>query len=90
MASPTTIPERNKRCASLMIFTLMMVVTVKWLLSLVSASVLKRSRDAESVKRFQQGGKRGKFRESPGKRGKIAGLLPGRLSFFDLGPGVFE
>jgi hypothetical protein len=67
-----------------------MVVTVKWLLSLVFASVLKRSRDAESVKRFQQGGKRGKFWESPGKRGKIAGLLPGWLSFFDLGPGVFE
>ena len=48
----------------------MMVVTVTWLLSLVLASYLKRSRDAESVKRFQQGGKRGKFRESPGKRGK--------------------
>src|SRR4249920_226410 len=59
MVSPATIPERNKRCASLMIFTLMMVVTVKWLLSLVFASVLKRSRDDESVKRFQQGGKRG-------------------------------
>jgi hypothetical protein len=53
-------------------------------------SCLKRSRDAESVKRIQQGGKRGKFRESPGKRGKIAGVLPGRLRFFDLGPGVFE
>jgi len=90
MVSPATIPERNKRCASLMIFTLMMVVTVKWLLSLVFASVPKRSRDAESVKRFQQGGKRGKFWEGLGKRGKIAGLLPGRLSFFDLGPGVFE
>jgi hypothetical protein len=90
MVSPTTIPERNKRCASLMIFTLMLVVTVKWLLSLVSSSVLKRSRDAESVKQFQQGGKKEKFRESSGKRGKIAGLLPSRLSSFDLGPGVFE
>ena len=64
--------------------------TVKWFLLLVSASYLKRSKDAESVKWFQRDGKRGKFRESPGERGKIAGLLPGRLSFFDLGPGVFE
>lgn len=90
MVRPATIPERNNRCASLMIFTLMMIVTVEWLLSLVFASYLKRSRGAESAKRFQQGGKRGKFWESPGERGKIAGLLPGRLSFFDLGPGVFE
>jgi len=73
MVSPATIPERNNRCASLMNFTLMMVVTVKWLLSLVFASYLKRSRDAESVKQFQQSGKRGKFWESSGKRGKIAG-----------------
>jgi hypothetical protein len=29
---------------------LVMIVTVKWLLDLVSASYLKRSRDAESVK----------------------------------------
>jgi len=49
-----------------MIFMLMMVLTVKWILSLVFASYLKRSRDAESVKRFQQGVKRGKFWESPG------------------------
>jgi hypothetical protein len=68
----------------------MMVVTAKWLLSLVFGSYLKHSRDAESVKWFQHGGKRGRFWESPGERGKIAGLLPGRLSFFDLGPGVFE
>jgi hypothetical protein len=46
-----------------MIFMLMMVVAIKWLLSLVFARYLKRSRDAESVKRFQQGGKRGKFWE---------------------------
>lgn len=65
-------------------------VTATCKMALVFASVLKRSRDAESVKRFQQGGKRGKFWEGPGKQGKIAGLLPGRLSFFDLGPGVFE
>jgi len=56
-----------------MIFTLMMVVTVKWLLSLVFSSVPERSRDAESVKRFQQDGKKGKFWEGLGKRGKIAG-----------------
>jgi hypothetical protein len=49
---------------------LMMVVTVIWLLSLVLAGYLKRSRDAESVKRFQQGGKRGKFRESPANEGR--------------------
>lgn len=73
-----------------MIFTLMMNVTEKWLLSLVFASYLKRSRDAESVKRFQQGGKRGKFWESHGKREKIDGSLPGRLSIFDLRPGIFE
>jgi hypothetical protein len=90
MVSPAIIPERNKRCASRVIFKLMMVVTVIWLLSLVLAGYLKRSRDAESVKSFQQGGKRGEFQESPAKRGKIAGLLPGRLSFFELGPGVFE
>jgi hypothetical protein len=42
---------------------LMMVVAVKWLLSLVSSVYVKRSRDTESVKRFQQGGKRGKFWE---------------------------
>jgi hypothetical protein len=90
VVSPATMTERNNRYVSFLIFMLMMVVTVKWLLSLVSTSVLKRSKDAESVKRFQQGGKRGKFWEGPGKRGKIAGLLPGRLSFFDLGPGVFE
>jgi hypothetical protein len=64
--------------------------TVKRLLTLVFASYLKRSRDTESVQWSQQGEKRGKFWESPGERGKIAGLLPGRLSFFDLGPGVFE
>ena len=54
------------------------------------SSYLKRSRDTEPVQWSQQGGKREKFWESPGERGKIAGLLPGRLSFFDLGPGVFE
>ena len=90
MVSPATIPERNNRCARLLICMSMMVVTVKWFLSLVSASYLKRSRDAESVKWFQQGGKRGKFWESPGKREKIDGSLPGRLSIFDLRPGIFE
>jgi hypothetical protein len=90
MVSPAIIPERNKRFASRVIFMLMMVVTVIWLLSLVLAGYLKRSRDAESVKSFQQGGKRGKFRESSGERGKIVSLLPGWLSFFELRPGVFE
>jgi len=66
------------------------VVTVIWLLILVLASYLKRSRDAESEKWFQQSEKREKFWESPGKRGKIAGLLPGWLRFFDLRPSVFE
>jgi len=69
---------------------LMLADTVKWLLSLVFASYLKRSRDAESVKRFQQGGKRGKFWERFDERRQIAGLLPSRLSFFEPGPGVFE
>jgi hypothetical protein len=73
-----------------MIFMLTMVAPANWLLVLIYASSLKRSRDAESVKRFQLGGKRGKSWETPGKRGEIAGVLPGRLSFFDLGPGVFE
>ena len=68
----------------------MIVVTVIGPLSLVFAGYLKRSRDAESVKNFQHGGKRGKFRRSPGKRRKIVGLLPGRTSFFQLGPGVFK
>ena len=71
MVSPATIPERNNRCASLMIFMLMMVLTGKLFLSLVFASYLKGSRDAESVKRFQQGEKRGKFWEFPGKRGGL-------------------
>ena len=57
---------------------------------LVLVSYLKRSRDAESVKRLQQGRKRGKFQESPGELGKIAGLLSGWLSFLDLRPSVFE
>ncbi len=90
MVSPAIIPEKNKRCASNMIFMLLMVVAVKWLLSWVFARYLKRSRDAESVKRFQQGGKRGKFRERFYERRQIAGLLPGRLGFFEPGPGVFE
>ena len=90
MVSSAIIPEKNNRCASNIIFMLMMVVAIKWLLSLVFSGYLKRSRDAESVKRFQQGGKRVKFWESPSERGKIAGLLQGQLSFFDLGPGVFE
>jgi hypothetical protein len=47
IVSPAAIPERNNRCASFMIFTLMMCVAVKWLLSLVFASDLKRSRDTE-------------------------------------------
>jgi hypothetical protein len=50
MVNPATIPERNNRHASRLIFMLMMVVTVKWLRSLVSTSYLKRSRDAASVK----------------------------------------
>ena len=90
IVNPATIPERNNRCAKSMIVMLRVVVTVIWLLALVLAGYLKRSRDVESVKSFQQGGKRGKFRESLGKRGKIVGLLPGCLSFFELGPGVFE
>ena len=90
MVSPATIPERNNRCVSLTSFMLKNVVTVIWLLILVLASYLKRSREAESVKRPQQGGKRGKFWKSPGERGKIAGLLPGWLSFLDLRPSVFE
>jgi hypothetical protein len=49
LASPATIPERNIRYASLLIFMLMMVVTVKWLLSLVFDSYLNGSRDAESA-----------------------------------------
>ena len=57
---------------------------------LAFASHLKRSRDGASVKRLQQGGKRGKLWESPGERRKIAGLLPGWLSFLDLRPSVFE
>ncbi len=36
MVSPASIPEKNNRCASLMIFILMMIVTVNRLLSLVS------------------------------------------------------
>ena len=90
MVSPSIIPEKNNRCASNVIFMLMMVVAVKWLLSLVSSVYLKRSRDAESVKRFQRGGKRGKFWERFDERRQIAGLLPSRLSFFEPGPGVFE
>ena len=90
MVSPAAIPEINNRWASLMIFMLLKVVAVKWLLSLIIASYLKRSRDAESVQWLQQGGKKGKFWESAGERGKIAGLLPGQLGFFNLGPGVFE
>ena len=54
------------------------------------ARYLNRSRDVESVKWLQQDGKRGKFLERPSERGKIAGLLPGWLSFFNLSPGVFE
>ena len=50
----------------------------------------KRSRDTESVKRFQQGGKRGKFRESPGKRGKHGRFVTGPAELFELRPGVFE
>jgi hypothetical protein len=55
----------------IMIFMLLMVVNIKWLLSLVSARYLKRSRDAESVKRFQQGGKRGKFWERFDEGGRL-------------------
>jgi muconolactone delta-isomerase len=74
---------------SLMSFMLKMVVTVM-VPVLAFANYLKRSRDTESVKRLQQGGKRGKFWESFGEWGKIAGLLPGWLSFLDLRPSVFE
>jgi hypothetical protein len=73
-----------------MSLTLMMVVPVKVILALSFVICLKRSRDTESVKWFQQSGKSEKFWESPGKQAKIAGLLLGRPSLFDLGPGVFE
>jgi hypothetical protein len=61
LVSPATIPEKINRCASLMNFASMMVITVKFLLSLVFASCLKRSRDADPGKSFQQGGTRGRF-----------------------------
>ena len=57
-----------------------------WILS----RYLKSSRDAGSVKGFQQVEKRGKFWERSGEQKKLVSLLPGRLSFFDLGPGVLE
>jgi hypothetical protein len=53
-------------------------------------SYLKSSRDARSVKGFQQLEKRGKFWEVSGEQEKIVNLLPDRLSFFDLGPGILE
>jgi len=53
-------------------------------------SYLKSSRDAGSVKGFQQVEKRGKLWEHSGKQEKIVSLLPGPLSFFELGPGVLE
>jgi hypothetical protein len=50
MVVPAIIPEKNNRHARCLIFMLMMVVTVKWLLSLVFTSYLKRSRHVVSVK----------------------------------------
>jgi hypothetical protein len=50
MVVPATIPEKNNRHARRLTFMLMILVPVKWLLSLVFASYLKRSRDAASVK----------------------------------------
>jgi hypothetical protein len=50
MVVPATIPEKNNRHARRLTFMLMILVPVKWLLSLVFTSYLKRSRDAVSVK----------------------------------------
>jgi hypothetical protein len=50
MVVPATNPEKNNRHARRLIFMLMIVVTVKWLLSWVFTSYLKRSRDVASVK----------------------------------------
>jgi len=61
-----------------------------WSPALILSRYLKSSRDAGSVKWLQQVEKRGKFWERSGEQAKIVSLLPGRLSFFDLGPGVFE
>ena len=61
-----------------------------WPPALIFSRYLKSSRDAGSVKGFQQVEKRGKFWERSGEQEKIVSLLPGRLSFFDLGPGVLE
>jgi hypothetical protein len=61
-----------------------------WLPSWIRSSYLKSSRDAGSVKGFQQVEKRGKFWERSGEQENIVSLLTGRLSFFDLGPGVLE
>ena len=58
--------------------------------ALILSRYLKSSRDAGSVKGFQQVEKREKFWERSGEQEKMVSLLPGRLSFFDLGPGVLE
>ena len=70
IVSPATIRKRNNSCASFMIITLMHVddgCRVKWLLSVVFSSYLKRSRAADPGKWWQQVGKRSKFRESSAK-----------------------
>jgi hypothetical protein len=61
-----------------------------WPPALILSRYLKSSREARTVKGFQQVEKRGKFWERSGEQEKIVSLLPGRLSFFDLGPGVLE
>jgi hypothetical protein len=53
---------------------------------LVLASYLKRSRDAEPVKRLQQGGNRGKFWERFGERGKDCRFVTGLAEFFGFLP----
>ena len=61
-----------------------------WPPALILSRSLKSSRDAGSVKGFQQVEKRGKLWEHSGEQEKIVSLLPGPLSCFELGPGVLE
>ena len=61
-----------------------------WPPALILSRSLKSSRDAGSVKGFQQVEKGGKLWEYSGEQEKIVSLLLGRLSFFELGPGVLE